>query len=178
MGRGGGAAVPHGLTISKIEIIDVRSRDLLEQALAFVAVFVHEQGVTEALEIDGRDGDARHLLALRAGVPIGTLRVRWLEVGRVAKIERVAVLAWERRGGVGLALLDAALAFAEVGGAQEARLHAQTIAQAFYAKRGFVAFGPTFEEDGIAHVACGVACRAMLGPDRLDRARARRPAPG
>jgi ElaA protein len=157
----------------------VRSRDLLEQALAIRrAVFVHEQGVTEALEIDGRDGDARHLLALRAGVPIGTLRVRWLEVGRVAKIERVAVLARERRGGVGLALLDAALAFAEVGGAQEARLHAQTIAQAFYAKRGFVAFGPTFEEDGIAHVACGVACRAMLGPDRLDRARARRPAPG
>ncbi|MGH6896273.1 MAG: GNAT family N-acetyltransferase [Geminicoccaceae bacterium] len=154
MGRGCGAAVPDGLTIPKIEIVEIRSGAQLERALAIRrAVFVDEQGVTETLEIDGRDDDARHLLALRAGVPIGTLRLRWLEGGRVAKIERVAVLARERGGGVGLALLDAALALAAVGGAQEARLHAQTIAQAFYAKRGFVACGPRFDEDGILHIA-------------------------
>ena len=138
----------------KIEIVEVRSGEQLEQALAIRrAVFVDEQGVSEALEIDGRDGDARHLLALRAGDPVGTLRLRWLEGGRVAKIERVAVLARGRGAGVGHALLDAALALAEAAGAEEARLHAQTVAQAFYAKLGFVAFGPAFDEDGIPHVA-------------------------
>jgi ElaA protein len=140
--------------LTGLEIVEVRSAAQLEQALAIRrAVFVLEQGVSLALEIDGRDDEARHLLARRAGAPIGTLRVRRLEGGRVAKIERVAVLAGERRGGVGLALLGAALSLAEVGGAREARLHAQAVAQTFYAKLGFVASGPSFDEDGILHIA-------------------------
>ena len=116
------------------------------------AVFVVEQGGGEALEFDARDDEACHLLALRAGAPVGTLRLRWLE-GGVAKLERVAVMAGARGAGIGQALLRAALARAAAAGATEARLHAQTIAQGFYARLGFVAFGPTFDEDGIAHVA-------------------------
>jgi len=71
----------------------------------------------------------------------------------VAKIERVAVLAQGRGGGIGQALMEAALALAEAKGAKEARVHAQTVAETFYAKLGFVAFGPTFDEDGIPHIA-------------------------
>jgi ElaA protein len=58
-----------------------------------------------------------------------------------------------------------ALALAEAGGTEEARLHAQTVAQDFYARLGFVAFGPEFEEDGIPHVAMR---RPRTGP--RDRA--------
>src|SRR5687768_3844820 len=86
-----------------------------ERALAFAIrreVFVREQGISEALEFDGRDGAARHLLAQRGGKPVGSLRLRLLEHGRVTKIERVAVRAAARRHGVGHALLEAALALA------------------------------------------------------------------
>jgi predicted GNAT family N-acyltransferase len=137
----------------EIEIVEVRSAERLEQAFAIRrAVFVQEQRVSEALEIDGRDDQARHLLAYCNGEPIGTLRLRWLDGGRVAKIERVAVLPRGRGAGIGHALMDRALALADAAGAEEARLHAQTVAQAFYVKLGFVAFGPAFDEDGIPHV--------------------------
>jgi predicted GNAT family N-acyltransferase len=126
----------------------------LKQALAIrLAVFVEEQGVSRALEIDGRDGEARHLLALQDRVPVGTLRLRRAEDGRLAKIERVAVLPSARGGKVGRTLLEAALELARADGAETATLHAQTTVQAFYARLGFVAFGPEFIEDGIWHVA-------------------------
>jgi predicted GNAT family N-acyltransferase len=138
----------------EIEIVEARTRAELEQAFAIRrAVFVEEQGVSQALEFDARDDDARHLLALCAGEPRGTLRLRWLDQGRTAKIERVAVLARERGSGIGLALLDAALALARASGAREALVHAQTGAGAFYEKLGFIAFGRAFDEDGIPHIA-------------------------
>jgi ElaA protein len=146
--------------LTGLEIVEVGSAEQLRQALAIrLAVFVEEQGVSEAVEIDGHDEAARHLLALYDGKPLGTLRLRWLEGGRVAKIERVAVLPWGRGGGVGHALMGAALALAERGGAKEARLHAQAVVQAFYDRLGFVAFGPIFDEDGIPHIAM----RRLLG---------------
>ncbi|HZA65770.1 MAG TPA: GNAT family N-acetyltransferase [Geminicoccaceae bacterium] len=157
--------------LPEVRIVEVRSAGELEQAFAIRrAVFVREQGVSEALEIDQRDDEACHLLALRAGEPIGTLRLRWLERGRIAKIERVAVARQGRGSGVGQALMSAALARAEADGATEARLHAQTVAQAFYAKLGFAAFGPVFDEDGIPHIAM----RRPL-PGRSARARSRPP---
>ena len=143
-----------------IEILEVRSSERLGQAFAIRrAVFVREQGVSEALEIDGRDDDALHLLALYDGDPVGTLRLRWVEGGRVAKIERVAVLPRARRAKVGRRLVEAALAVAVAGGAESARLHAQTTVRAFYATLGFVASGPEFIEDGIPHVAMQLSLR-------------------
>ncbi len=135
-------------------IREARSPAELEQALAIrCAVFVAEQGVALALEIDGRDETARHLLALRRGEPVGTLRLRWLDGGRTAKIERVAVLAAARGQKVGQALMRAALELATAEGAEHVALHAQTTVQAFYAGLGFVACGPEFVEDGILHIA-------------------------
>ena len=137
----------------QIEILEVRSRARLEQAFAIRrAVFVQEQGVSEALEIDGRDAEAQHLLALHDGEPVGTLRLRWVEDGRVAKVERVAVLARARGAKIGRTLVEAALTLARAAGADAAMLHAQTTVEAFYARLGFVAFGPEFIEDGIPHV--------------------------
>jgi predicted GNAT family N-acyltransferase len=115
-------------------------------------VFVEEQGIREALEFDARDEAACHLLAWVDGAPAGTLRIRLLDRGHVAKFERVAVLAARRRQRVGRALIAAALDLARAQGAREVRLHAQTAVQAFYAALGFVAIGGVFEEDGIDHV--------------------------
>jgi predicted GNAT family N-acyltransferase len=152
--------------MSHIAIREVRSAAGLEEALAIrCQVFVAEQGVREALEIDGLDGAARHLLALCEGRPVGTLRLRRLDRGRVAKIERVAVLAAARGQKVGQALMGAALDLARAQGAVEARLHAQTTVQAFYARLGFTAFGPEFEEDGILHIAMR---RALMGREPLE----------
>jgi predicted GNAT family N-acyltransferase len=43
------------------------------------------------------------------------------------------------------------MAIAHAQGHAELRLHAQLTAQAFYARHGFTAEGPRFDEAGIAH---------------------------
>ena len=150
--------------MAALDVREASSPAELGQALAIrCAVFVAEQGVAEALEIDGRDHTARHLLAFRHGEPVGTLRLRWLDGGRTVKIERVAVLARARGRKVGQALMRAALDLAGAEGAREARLHAQTTAQAFYAGLGFAACGPEFVED--------IAMRCLLTGDARQEAR-------
>lgn len=134
------------------------------------SVFVEEQGVSAVLEFDGLDDEARHLLAALDGEPAGTLRIRLLEQGQVAKIERVAVLAAHRQRRIGRALLDAALEVARSAGAIEARLHAQTVVQGFYAGLGFVAVGPEFEEDGIPHIAMRLALARTTNAGATGRA--------
>ena len=157
--------------MQQIEIVEVRSRERLEQAFAIRrAVFVQEQGVDEALEIDGRDEEAQHLLALHEGDPVGTLRLRWLDHGRVAKIERVAVLPQARGAKGGQTLVEAALALSWAAGAEAAMLHAQTNVQRFYARLGFVAFRPEFIEDGIPHVAMQLSLDGYA-PGHRDRLR-------
>jgi predicted GNAT family N-acyltransferase len=137
-----------------IVVREARSPAEIERAFAIRRrVFVEEQGVGEVCEFDGRDDEARHLLASVDGAPAGTLRIRLLEDGRVAKIERVAVLTAQRRHRVGHALLVAALDLVRAQGVREAKVHAQTVVQKFYAGLGFVATGDEFEEDGIAHIA-------------------------
>ena len=53
-------------------------------------VFIEEQGVSLADEVDGRDDQARHLLAWTEGVAVGTARL--LTEGSVGKVGRVCVL--------------------------------------------------------------------------------------
>lgn len=112
------------------------------------AVFVHEQGVPEALEVDGRDDGAWHLLARDAvGLPVGCVRVL-----ADAHIGRLAVLRSTRGQGVGRTLLLAAVRLARRLGMGDLYLHAQTRARGFYEAAGFIAQGDEFPEAGIAHV--------------------------
>jgi len=113
------------------------------------AVFIDEQGVPEEMEWDEYDAVATHWLALdEAGSPIGCARL--LPDGHIG---RMAVLPAWRGCGVGRALLDAVLFVAQARGHATLRLSAQTHAAAFYARAGFVADGPEYEEAGIPHVA-------------------------
>ena len=110
------------------------------------AVFVEEQGIPEALEWDGADPGAVHVLALTKREPVGTGRL--LATG---KIGRLAVLPSARRHGVGSLMLRRLVELARARGQGGVYLHAQVDAIGFYAAHGFVAEGPEFDEAGLRH---------------------------
>ena len=115
-------------------------------------VFVQEQGIDAKDEWDSADADAVHAVVTnRFGHPLGTARLLKKSPG-VAQIGRMAVVRVMRGSGLGGQLLNALVDIAEARGDKEVRLHAQTSAQAFYAREGFVPMGEPFDEVGIAHI--------------------------
>ncbi|NHB76451.1 GNAT family N-acetyltransferase [Rhodobacter calidifons] len=119
------------------------------QALRKV-VFIDEQGVSEADEVDGLDGRAIHLLAWDGDCPVGTARL--LVKGAVGKIGRVCVLPEVRGSGLGAALIRAALdVLRGQPGVTEAYLGSQSHAVGFYEKLGFAVEGEEFLDAGIPH---------------------------
>jgi predicted GNAT family N-acyltransferase len=113
-------------------------------------VFCQEQGVPEALERDEHDAAALHLVAVDAsGAVVGTCRL--VRRGPAMVLGRMAVEPTARGQGVGARLLDLAHAEAAAAGAEEVELHAQRDAVGFYARFGYAAQGPEFEEAGIPH---------------------------
>jgi predicted GNAT family N-acyltransferase len=114
-------------------------------------VFCVEQGVPEWEELDGRDGDGIHLVAVADGQLLGTCRV--LLVGNTAQFSRLAVRASARRQGIATALLRAADEETLAAGARRLVLHAQTYARALYDNAGYRPRGRVFTEAGIEHIA-------------------------
>lgn len=113
-------------------------------------VFIDEQGVSEADEVDGLDDGAIHLLALDGETPVGTARL--LVKGAAAKIGRVCVLPEARGTGLGAALIVKALEVLRAEpGVTEAYLGSQSHATGFYEKLGFVVEGAEFLDAGIPH---------------------------
>jgi predicted GNAT family N-acyltransferase len=113
-------------------------------------VFIEEQGVSEADEVDDLDGEAIHLLAYLNEVPIGTARL--LLMAKVGKIGRVCVLPEARGTGLGAALILAALEeLQRHPGVAEAYLGAQVHAVGFYEKLGFAVEGDEFIDAEVPH---------------------------
>jgi predicted GNAT family N-acyltransferase len=139
--------------MSEVRIVAIDANSPLMPAAYAVRhqVFVVEQQVPPELERDAFDDVALHLAALRDDEVIGTLRI--VVSGSNAKIGRMAVLAAERKSGVGTRLMDRAVEIAQSMGVREITLHAQLTAKAFYGKLGYREAGDVFEEAGIAHVA-------------------------
>lgn len=132
-------------------MIDIRpTRDIATCRLLRRKVFIEEQGVSEADEVDDKDDEAIHLLALVDGVPMGSARL--LLSGDTGKIGRVCVLAPARGTGLGAALIRAAVAELRTHpGIIRAKLGAQTHALGFYERLGFSAYGPIYDDAGIPH---------------------------
>jgi predicted GNAT family N-acyltransferase len=116
-------------------------------------VFCVEQGVPKREEIDGRDEDAVHLVAVRSddGRVLGTCRL--LFVDRTVQLSRLAVEPEARRAGIATRLLQEAEREAAAARSRRIVLHAQTYARALYAADGYEPRGHTFVEAGIEHVA-------------------------
>ena len=113
-------------------------------------VFIEEQGVSEADEVDGLDSQAIHILAKQDGRPVGSARL--LTIGDTGKVGRVCVLQEARGTGLGAALMQAAVAqFRTIPGITRVKLGAQLHALAFYERLGFIAYGAVFMDAGIAH---------------------------
>ena len=113
-------------------------------------VFIVEQGIAETDEIDDLDDQAVHLLATKGGKPVGTARL--LVDGDVGKIGRICVLPEQRGTGLGAALVNAAIDHLRtIDGVTRAKLGAQDHAIGFYAKLGFTAYGPFYDDAGIPH---------------------------
>ena len=112
-------------------------------------VFIDEQGVSEALEIDPEDHRHTHALAFDhhgAGIATGRLLAD-RQIGRMAVLP-----AWRGRG-VGDAILTRLMETARARGVKRVTLSAQVHARWFYAGRGFTAHGGVFMDAGIEHIA-------------------------
>jgi predicted GNAT family N-acyltransferase len=123
-------------------------------------VFVLGQGVPAELEHDELDATAVHVGAWEtdpeapASAPprlVGTGRVVGVapEPGRV---DRMAVSASARGGGIGTAVLRGLERSAIRRGNPEIVLHAQVHVRGFYLRTGYAEVGPEFDEAGIRHV--------------------------
>jgi predicted GNAT family N-acyltransferase len=114
-------------------------------------VFCVEQGVPEREEVDGRDPEGIHLVAVAGGQLLATCRL--LIVGRTVQFSRLAVRTSARRRGIATALLEAADVESREAGAARIVLHAQTYARVLYDRLGYRPRGALFWEAGIEHVA-------------------------
>ena len=110
-------------------------------------VFVDEQNVSEALEIDGLDGEAKHVLAFVDGVPIGTGRI--LNDGHIG---RIAVLKNYRGHGIGKLIMKELIKWAQDKSLEKVWLSSQWHAHSFYIDLGFVCVGEIYIEAGIDHI--------------------------
>jgi predicted GNAT family N-acyltransferase len=110
-------------------------------------VFVEEQRVPQAMEIDEFDPLCVHALACAPdGTPVATGRL--LPDGSIG---RMAVLEAWRRQGFGGAILERLVAAARSRGEREVALSAQVHALGFYRRHQFLPEGEIFLEAGIPH---------------------------
>ena len=114
-------------------------------------VFCEEQGVPEREELDGRDHESLHLVAVSGDEMLATCRL--LFVGPTVQFSRLAVKPSARRRGIATALLELADRETRAGGARRLVLHAQTYARTLYEQAGYEPRGRIFIEAGIEHLA-------------------------
>ena len=140
------------MSVASYQVRRARSADEMSAAVALRHdVFCVEQGVPEWEELDGRDQDGIHLVAVAAGELLGTCRL--VRIGRTIQFSRLAVRFDARRRGIATALLALADEEAQTLGAKRLVLHAQTYAIQLYENAGYRPRGRAFVEAGIEHVA-------------------------
>ncbi|MFI9718747.1 GNAT family N-acetyltransferase [Streptomyces sp. NPDC052396] len=126
-------------------------------------VFIAEQSIPEAEEMDAYDAYAVHLLATGPDdAPVGTVRFLYGAPARrgygvdetTAVLGRLATVRAVRGTGLGAALVRAVEDEARRLGLTRIHLDAQTHALGFYERLGYTAYGPEFDEgSGIPHRA-------------------------
>lgn len=111
-------------------------------------VFVKEQGVDMALELDGELGPTHYVLYYK-GKPAATARTSFEQAGW--HIQRVATLKSYRKLGLAKRLLSKIEEDARQSKVAYLTLGAQDSAQGFYTKLGYQVVGAGFLDAGITH---------------------------
>ncbi len=127
-----------------------RDRELIRRVRE--AVFVREQKVDPVIEWDGQEETAQHFLVMHGEEPLGTGRIT-----AAGKIGRMAIAKSARGSGLGFRLLEFICDHARERGFDSVYLHAQTHAEGFSRKAGFVPEGEEFVEADIPHIR--MVCR-------------------
>ena len=109
-------------------------------------VFVEEQKVSAALDVDGKDSECQHVKAIVDGLIIGTGRL--LPNGFIG---RMCVLAEYRNRNIGTMMLENLVQQALDRGHQKVLLNAQSYIIPFYQKYGFRIDSDEFIEADIPH---------------------------
>ena len=131
---------------------DLSVQELYELLKLRVDVFVVEQSCPYH-ELDGKDECALHVFLKDAGEIVAYLRVLPLGAMFDDAVGIGRVIAKRRGVGLGERIIRNGIALAhERMGAGRIRLEAQSYAQGFYEKVGFVRCSDEFDEDGIPHV--------------------------
>ncbi len=113
-----------------------------------LTVFVTEQGVPSAIELDTLDEHSHHVVVFNDRQnPVATARL--IASG---KFGRMAVLKNYRRQGIGNELLRLINQQARHLKLEQLTCHAQLSAEGFYIKNGFIRLGEPMDEAGIAHI--------------------------
>ena len=130
--------------------IALQPDDVTKALLVRAIVFMEEQNISYAEEMDAYDREALQIIGEIQGEPIATARIRFLD--GTAKLERLAIRKAWRNQGHGDRLIEFMLAQARERGFRKFKLHAQARLRAFYEKHGFQAEGDPFPEAGIPHL--------------------------
>jgi ElaA protein len=118
------------------------------------AIFVVEQA-SPYPDLDGRDGEARHLTLRRGGALIGYLRLIAPNEDdqKLVRIGRVSVAVDDRGQGHARLMMDEALRLAsELYPANDIQIGAQTYLEGFYQSFGFTPCSSPYEDFGVPHV--------------------------
>jgi len=131
-------------------ILGINEEELTEVRAIRRAVFCEEQQIDEAIEIDGLDPSAVHVLVSVNKMPAATGRLLVMKDGFF--IGRVAVLPKFRKKRLGDLAVRLLIRAAYDMGGQQQWIHAQLSVRGFYEKLGFTPVGDIYEEAGIPHI--------------------------
>ncbi len=115
-----------------------------------MVVFVEEQNVPPAEELDAFDEQAIHFVGYQKTVPIAASRLRFAD--DYGKLERICILKPQRGKSYGTALIKNMEDMIVKKGYSKAKLNAQTHAEAFYERLGYQTVSGEFLDAGIPHV--------------------------
>jgi predicted GNAT family N-acyltransferase len=125
---------------------------LYRQALTLrEAVLRRPLGLTLSEEELEDDKLRTHFCAVQDGAVLACLSLKPLKDGSL-QLKQMAVAEIRRLEGIGAALVAHAEAWARGRGIDKMMLHARIGAEGFYARLGYGAEGPIFEENTIPHV--------------------------
>lgn len=133
------------IKVERISLLDINKME--EAKKIRIDVFVKEQNVD--FEADWDEKESENYLVYYKNKVVGTMR--WREVGRVIKIERVSVKKEFREKGIAKVMLKQALEDIREFTDKPIILHSQLLAIPLYERLGFKKQGKLFYEQNIAH---------------------------